>query len=1153
MDPVSMMVAAWLGQWATEKIAEVLLGGVTSPLKAGDLGKALKKCATLADKEIPLFYSCEPRFVPGLLDRVFKDLAVEELQKPLKNEGIPNLDYLVHAFKLALDDRPQIKSNIKVDLIQPWLQIFVNAYFQRSQEYLRFQVAKADYFEQLANWFDDVKFAGISVPGQEVDKSAQLAHIFVMPDVVEEGNPGDSWFDGDFSPELGGSRQGELLRERRLWTEFDSHSGRRFNARQLLSQSQSKKVVLLGAPGVGKTTLLSYFAVMLAQLPLQKGDYENITPIQKGNCENLLGLDGNTDWLPILIKMRDWVRQPDLSILDYAKYFAEKTMSVKPLPQGFFEYWLEDGRALILLDGLDEVAQEAKRYNMVRRIENFLGQFHQNRAIITSRPAGYKRDFFKTDEFPHYELQSFDDSKIEEFINRWYDSRVPDKAEAIRRKDSLRKALAENDRITLLARNPLLLTIIALIHRYQALLPRERYKLYDKAVETLLTSWDANKEISDRTTLQYLRLDDLQGLMESLAYWIHTQGGTGDKEGGTLIDKDELIEQLARDIKTLKQLQPREAKNEAKRFVEFMRERTGLLNEQGQDCYAFVHKTFQEYLTAQYIKELADNEDDFDIVLNHIRDRIHDQHWREVLLLLIAQQKQKKAARAIQTVLDCGSEYEKWLHRDLLFAGSCLAENPKNLNIADKGLSGRILEGLVDLEVADSDKVGERVKEQVFKIICRLNESDFEAEALKLLKARAGNIYPERLLQYRAALGEKEAVIAHWLEKLQDQNSDVRSETARALVRLRQDSEIVVNALILRLEDEVSSVRAWAARALGELGKGSETVVDALLLRLEDDNFFVRLYAVGALDKLGQNSDRVVNALLLRFNDLDSNVRAQAVNALGKLGQATETIVNTLLLGLGDEDSYVNYETALALSKLGQNSDKVVNALILRLDDRDSNIRARAALALAELGQVTETIVNTLLLGLGDKQNPDVRVWATNVLSKLGQESETVVNALLLRLDDEYSEVRYRAAIALAELGQNSEMVVNTLRFCLDDEDSDLCYQAAIALAKLEQDSETVVNILLLGPEDQDIHLFDLAANVLGKLGQTSETVVNALLLSLDDPDYAYLDVAPNVWGKLGKTSSHITPAVVQWLEQHQDSDYIRSGIDALWDLLTGE
>ncbi|WP_287240873.1 MULTISPECIES: NACHT domain-containing NTPase [unclassified Okeania] len=503
-----------------------------------------------------LFYSAKQDGWNGVnkfLSQYFQHSAVlTELQKPLISQGKPDIDILIIIFQQEAQTK-----NIQLNQqsLQPWIETFVNAYFQQTDTYIKYQVAKQNYFEQLTNWFDDVKFAGISVPGQEVEKSEKLAYIFVMPDVVEDISTA-----GGFERDLLLAGSGEKL-EREL---LINTTGRKFLASELLTQSQSRKFVILGAPGSGKTTLMSYFAVMLAQTQPQ-----------------ILGLDPNTDWLPILIRIRDLARHPDKSILEYARIFAEKTMAVKTLPTGFFEHWLEDGRALILLDGLDEVAEEGKRYDVVRRIENFLGQFDRNRAIITSRPAGYRRDFFRTEEFPHYQMQPFDDEKISAFINNWYDSRFKDRAEAERRKESLRKALDDNDRIKLLARNPLLLTIIALIHRYQAVLPKKRFELYDAAVKTLLTSWDANKEISNHGVFQYLDLDDLRRLMELLAFWVHTQGNVGDNEGGTLIDRDELIEQLSREIKRLKQVQLYQAKEEAERFVELIRERTGLLNEQG--------------------------------------------------------------------------------------------------------------------------------------------------------------------------------------------------------------------------------------------------------------------------------------------------------------------------------------------------------------------------------------------------------------------------------------------------------------------------------------------------------------------------------------------------------------------------------------------
>ena len=95
----------------------------------------------------------------------------------------------------------------------------------------------------------------------------------------------------------------------------------------------------------------------------------------------------------------------------------------------------------------------------------------------------------------------------------------------------MQQALAEQKRIQELARNPLLLTIIALIHRYEAHLPRQRYKLYERAMNTLLTNWDAGKDLNYKLPFEYLNRDDIPRLMQQLAYWIHTQGSTGDKEG----------------------------------------------------------------------------------------------------------------------------------------------------------------------------------------------------------------------------------------------------------------------------------------------------------------------------------------------------------------------------------------------------------------------------------------------------------------------------------------------------------------------------------------------------------------------------------------------------------------------------------------------
>ena len=1040
------------------KLAEIGFKEAIKKFNPSDFEKACNCGIKAADKN-KLFSGCEQGVVEEFLKSFLTGAALPELLKPFKDQEKPQVEFLVEAFNTTVPEHKKIQGRFAAERLHDWLEVFAETYFQKTSSYLRFKVAKADYLKQLANWFDDVKFAGLAVEGQEIEKSEKLAQIFVMPDVWEEVNI----YSRLDIQELG---EGKNLQQ----MQRETRSGRKFLASQLLNQNQSNKFVLLGAPGSGKTTLLSFFAVMLAQKAPEK-----------------LGWDSGIDCLPILIRIRDFARLSDINLLDYARQFAEKTMSVKPLPEGFFEYWLADGRAMILLDGLDEVVEESKRYAVVQQIENFLGQYHQNLAIITSRPAGYKRDFFNTSEFEHYQLQLFDNAKIDEFINHWYDSRVRDTAEAQSRKDSIKKALNENDRIKLLAKNPLLLTIIALIHRDQAELPRARHELYKKAVETLLKRWDAYKNLTEKSVLKYLNVDDLGRQMEILAYWIHTQGSTDNPEGGTLILKKNLLKQLTQNIKTEKQqVKLFQAQEEATRFVDFIQQRTGLLNEQGQDLYAFVHKTFQEYLCAQEICYQADDED-FEIVLNHIREHLHDPHWREVLLLLIAQQQPTEAAKAMWAILAANSEHEEWLHRDLFFAGSCLAENIQGLKVADSSLTVEILEKLVELEVRDEALVGYRVRSQVFQILCSMSETEFEAQTLQLLKARG--VDENRLWRYQAALGEKEAVII---------------------------------TMLLRLEDRDHRVYLSAAEALGNLGNVPESVISALLLRLKDkdEDFLVRVLASEALGKLGNASESVISALLLCLEDGDNSSRSSAVQALGNLENASESVINALLLRLkDDEDFLVRVSVTQALGKLGNASEPVITALLLRLEDGDNSVRSSALQA----------------------------------LGKLGNSSEPVITALLLCLEDGDNSLRVSAASALVKLGNASQVAISSLLLRLEHSDKLLRREAVKALKNVENASEPVISALVLRLQDEDGLVRFLAASALGNLGNASETVINALLLRLEDGTYLVRFFAAEALGKLGMKSSEVLPAVVQWIDRHQDTEYVGSGINVLWDLVAGE
>jgi HEAT repeat protein len=844
--------------------------------------------------------------------------------------------------------------------------------------------------------------------------------------------------------------------------------------------------------------------------------------------------------------------QPKMGLLEYLRSNAEASLACKELPTGFFEHWLERGRALILLDGLDEVVDEAQRRKVAEQIETFLHQYQDNPAVITSRPAGYRWDFFNLDEFPHYTLESFDDKQVATFIDHWYDSRLKeDPAQANRRKADLQKAFARNERIRLLAKNPLLLTIITLIHRYQAELPRQRCKLYEKAVETLLTSWDSGKEIKLYSqVLLFLKSDDLLYILKKLAYWIHTQGSTGETEGGTLIDKDELIRWLRKEIQTLKKCEAHEARGEAERFIDFIQRRTGLLNEQGRDRYAFVHKTFQEYLTAEEIFDRADVEDDTEIILAHFRQHLHDQHWREVLLLLVSKLKGKKAQKAIQAVLDAGSEYEQWLHRDLLFAGWCLTEDPPDLTLVAQDFVGEILDRLVGLEVGNSDRIGGKIRSEVEKVLHCLGETTLERVSLEKLQAQGDRIDLFRLIEFQATLGQEIEASDTLKGLLKDEDLTIRE---RAIFTCYKFNSLgFVNIVMTLLDNNISSLHA--SMFLRYCGDKDSKIVKNILSMVQDSNPIVRSNTIQALEQLQHHTSEVLDALKLMLRDKDADVRCRAIQAVGRVKDFRENITSELIPLLNDENSKVRACAADVLIQFGNNSLEVINTSISLLSDRDSYLPHRAAHQLGRLANHSQEVLE-LLLSLAQNQNVQARRLSISALCNYnysGNTNEKVLNVIFSLLKDPDNNIRGNAISALSHREDiDIEILEKLLIPLLQDEDCQVRYNAANALLyRPGNNSLSAQNAMISFIEGTEENFRIQSAQVLRNLNSPMPEIINLWLSLIEDRDLHIRSVASSALSQLAKTSDTIRPKVLQWLEQHPNDDGIGGAIDCLWSIV---
>lgn len=1106
---IFMMEDIILG-WAVAKAADLIASKsenlLRSKLSRTDLQKAIgsgiKAAAAWeenADVERSLFFFCDDRQQSDFQDACFSSSAIiTELSKPLQNKGRPKQSILFLLFKRIKDDQ---SLNIEDDILRGWIQVFAIAFFESTSNYSRYQHARSLYIDQLISRFDYVRFVGIALE-RDIEGLVELDKLFVLPSIGKEIKTSSAevlemdmpWFseDGDLQREL-------IYKPRQLGYRKRSLQGT-FNILDLLSHKQSNVSVLLGDPGSGKTLLMHYLSVMIA----------------RGKPKEI-GLDPNVDWLPISIDIRDLLKIPNNNILNYIYKSAIEKTQIESFPDGFFEYWLEDGRAVILLDGLDEIVDEVARWRVVQDIYAFLHRFQKCRAIITSRVAGYRQDYFPSDSYPQYYLQPFNDDNIKEFIIKWYTIRSSTpKRQASKLIASLNNQINNSDRIKMLARNPLLLTIIALIHRAHTSLPRQRSKLYDRAIETLVGSWDAYKEIPKQDgggtgtkRLQYLKPDDFRPLLEMTARWMHEQGGTG------AIEERNLFEQISQDIQRIRGIKPREAIKEAERFVVFISDRTSLLTKQGKDRYAFVHKTFQEYLCAQSLLYQIHDELTLNVVSSLIeRDQQHDQHWQEVILLLISQLKPKNASIAIRKILRKENIFSPFLHRNLIFSGRCLAENPLYLRQFNDECSQEVIDDLVKLEISDPTKIGYQVREQVAQTLCSMHDTEFESQAITSLRTYEQNIGRVRLQQYRAVLGERESAIDKLLQLVEDENPNIRAKSVLAISTLDLDGKHIKAAaklMLKRLEDDSPSVRASAFEAVGNFGISNKMVQRVLKKGLVDPSFSVHTHATSALGKLGNSSDMSTSAPICRFlfsllKDEDAKIRAGAASAIGRLGNISENEIQKLTELLRDRDLGVRYGTIYALGNLSHNSTSVTSLLEDLLESKDPGVYASAALALGRIGKLSKGTAEALLVFLREE-----RLWLdAHPEWKIGNLAY-IVKALLESVEVNSLPISKRREVL---------QVINNL-FESEDEwwsVSQIIWALGSSPIKLSRS---------IGFSEQ------VSQKIFERLEHKNPTVrFNA--------SYALR--------KLSQKNVDCAGQVMQWIQTNPNSEFVGYGVDVLWD-----
>jgi formylglycine-generating enzyme required for sulfatase activity len=230
----------------------------------------------------------------------------------------------------------------------------------------------------------------------------------------------------------------------------------------------------------------------------------------------------------------------------------------------------------------------------------------------------------------------------------------------------LLSAIKGNERIRELAINPLMLTVIAMVHRDRVKLPDRRAELYAEAVDVLLGKWEEAKGLHEIAILDDKPFDtgDRRLMLASLALHLHEQQlkeiSVGDLRAWLQLRFDEILHDA------------HAAERAADRFLQVIEERTGMLSARGEGVFAFSHLTFQEYLAALAVAA-KDN------YVGYSLQRAPDEWWREVILLeagYLSTLSKEKVTRLIRAIIDLKDEPKPY--HNLVLAAYCVRDVGSN-------------------------------------------------------------------------------------------------------------------------------------------------------------------------------------------------------------------------------------------------------------------------------------------------------------------------------------------------------------------------------------------------------------------------------------------------------------------------------------------